>query len=103
MILQHAQDPFNSLVFFSDSLFDERAQETDLLKFYVATTIERPTLMYEIKDFAHKRYYFRAVCWHKTLLVEVQQDNGMWNVKKCYQDPGGIAMLEIYRMAKQLI
>ncbi|WP_205511516.1 hypothetical protein [Longitalea arenae] len=103
MILHHAKDPLQSLVFFGDSLFNVIGRETELLKLYIAITIERPTIMFEIKGRPRKRYYFRAIHWDKTLLVGVQNDNGIWNVSQYFQDPGGLTMLEIFRAGKQLI
>ncbi|OQP64641.1 hypothetical protein [Niastella populi] len=100
-ILRHALDHSERPVFIGMYLLDKDYNfvHSDLLYLRVAKTIEHPTIVMDIVDSHHKRYYYRAINWERTLLVCVKISNGLSEVEQYIEEPSGKFMAQLYRKA----
>lgn len=100
-ILRHALDNAERPVFIGMHLLDKDHNFINSAHFHlrIAKTIEHPTVIIDIVGSCQKRYYFRAINWHRTLLVCVKIGNGLSEVEQYIEDPSGKLMAQLYRNA----
>ena len=100
--LRHALDHEGQPVFISTLLLnkDHNYVHSSPLYLRIAKTIENPTVVIDIVDSCHKRYYYRAINWERTLLVCVKTANGLREVDQYFEEPSGKFMAQLYRNAK---
>ena len=103
--LIHTKDPFGIVVVLDNHLCDENGIKKDFsrLQRAIATTIENPALLVHVSEGQEKRYYFRAVHWQYTVLIGVHEEEGVWKVKECCENPSGRFMLGIYQRGTQVV
>jgi len=98
-------DPFGRTIYFSEDICqDEETKEPNEIYDGVATVIEKPILMFEVREGdALLLYYYRSVGWHKTMLVMVEKKEDRWVTTNCIRNPDTNRLSALMKTGRQLI
>ncbi|WP_205509963.1 hypothetical protein [Longitalea arenae] len=102
--LFHVYDYTNNLLFLDDYVLDDK---NDLMRVTgehytkVVKTVSSPAIIIELNGTCQMRYYFRAICWDKTLLIGAKLINGTWMINEYFENPSGYFVLTL--MKKNLL
>jgi hypothetical protein len=86
-------DPLNTVVEINAELYAADKHENSLALF-ATETIEHPALIFETND-GVKRYYYRAIDWQKTLMIQVIRKGVSWYATDFRLDPSSDTIREI--------
>jgi hypothetical protein len=95
----HVHDGTMNLIFFDQYVTDDKKEFMKLSNeqyLKAVKTICAPAIIIELKDWKI-RYYYRAICWDKTVLIGVSFINGIWLVKQYYENPSGAFVLTLLK------
>ncbi|OQP44911.1 hypothetical protein [Niastella populi] len=89
----------NNLIFFYRCVLDDKTNVINLSNEQYAKavkTISAPAIIIELNN-RRTRYYYRAICWDKTLMIGVSFINGIWEVIEYLENPSGAFVLAVLK------
>ena len=98
-------DPLSNEIIIPQSVLDfnkEIIQSEDVMD-DISKVIERPIMLFRIKEGKTKFYYLRAVGWNKTMLIGVQEINNKLEVVDYEIDPCIEKITELHLKFERLI
>ena len=94
--LSHIYDCLSNLIFFDKYIQEECRKPVKISNEQYAKalkTIAAPALIIELNNDCQTRYYYRGLCWDKTLLIGVSFINGIWKANEYLGNPSGAFLL----------
>jgi hypothetical protein len=99
------KDPFGNKVCIDFSFMELQEQliQSDDVFDDMTAVIEKPMMIFKMKEGAAELYYLRAIGWNKTMLVGVQKTDDHLEVINCQVDPTIERLTELHTRAERLI
>jgi len=83
-------------------LNDQIRQSEDILD-NIYKVIERPAMIFKTSGDAVQLYYFRAIGWHRTILIQAKQTDQHFHVAGYQLDPSLQQISQLQSTAQRLI
>lgn len=99
------KDPFGNEVAIQQAVFEfarQLIQSEDVLD-DIHKVIERPAMIFKMKEGCLQLFYFRAIGWNRTMLIEVQKTNQHFEVVNYEVDPPLPRLAELNLKGERLI
>lgn len=99
------KDPFGNEIAIEQAIFEftrQLIQSEDVLD-DIHKVIERPAMIFKMKEGCVQLYYLRAIGWNRTMLLGVQEKNQHFEVVSYEVDPPLQRMAELNSKGERLI
>lgn len=99
------KDPLGNEVHVPENLCNEWGEILKTEEIYddVCAVIQKPAMLFQVRDGKVENYYFRAIGWNKSLLVGTVSQDGNYTAFECRHNPSATDMQNILLAGKRLI
>jgi hypothetical protein len=104
-VAKTVSDPLSNEIVIPQSLidFDKQIIQSEDILDDISKVIEKPIMLFRIKEGRLKLYYLRAIGWNKTMLIGVEEINDQFEVIDYEIDPCIEKITELHLNFERLI